>query len=103
MRGFQQHIFHHIVMISFIRLYVAPFRDITSEGFEHTHITLCTWSQETLDWLAIFGHQERHVAPLTIALLTRHTSSIFLVLGSLRPWNPVMVTDNDGKAIKDVD
>jgi hypothetical protein len=67
-------------MISFIRLYVAPFRDITSEGFEHTHITLCTWSQETLDWLAIFGHQEMHVEPINIALLTRHTSSIFLVL-----------------------
>jgi hypothetical protein len=25
------------------------------------------------------------------------------VLGSLGPWNPIMVTDNDWKAINDID
>ena len=82
---------------------MTPFRDITSEGFEHTHITLRAWSQETRDWLPIFGDQEIHFEPIQIAFLTRNTSSIFLVLVSLRPWNPIIVTDNHWKALNDID
>jgi hypothetical protein len=67
-------------MIGFIRIYMTPFRDIKSEGFEHTPIAIRAGSQETLDWLPIFGHQKMHVEPIKIAFLTRNTSSIFLVL-----------------------
>jgi hypothetical protein len=102
-RGFPQYIFHNIVVISFICLYMTPFRDIKSEGVEHTHITIRSRGQEALDGLSILSHQEMHFEPINIALLTRHTSSICLLLGSLRPWNPVIITDNDGQAINDID
>jgi hypothetical protein len=67
-------------MIGFIRLDVAPFRDIKSEGFEHTHITRRAWRQEALDWLPIFGDQEMYFEPIEIAFLARHASTIFLIL-----------------------
>jgi hypothetical protein len=79
-RGFPQHIFHRLVIIGFIRIHMTPFRYVKSEGFEHTPITLRAWSQETLDWLPIFGHQEMPFEPVKIAFFTRNTSSIFLVL-----------------------
>jgi hypothetical protein len=99
----QQHVFYSIVVIGVIRIHMTPFQDIKSEGFEHTYITRRAWSQEALDWLPIFGHQEMHFTPINIAFLTGHTSSIFLMLISLRPWNPIIVTDNDWKAINDID
>jgi hypothetical protein len=55
-RGFQQHLFQHLVMIGLIRLDMPPFRDIQAEGFEHPPITLRAWSQATLDWRPILGH-----------------------------------------------
>ncbi len=81
---------------------MTPFRYIKSEGFEHTYITIRAWSQETLDWLPIFGHQEMHFEPIKIAFLTRNLAAIFLVLVSLGPWNPIIVTDHDWKAVNDI-
>jgi hypothetical protein len=78
--GFQQHICHRIGMIGFLCLQGAPFRDIKSAGFEHAPIPRRAWRQETLDWLPLCGHQERHVEPPNIALLPRKTSAISLGL-----------------------
>ena len=69
-----------IVVISFICIYMTPLRDIKSEGFEHTHITIRSRGQEALDGLSILSHQEMHFEPINIARLTRNTPSIFLLL-----------------------
>jgi hypothetical protein len=103
LRGCQPYISHRLVVIGFIRLHMTPFRAIKAAGFAHPHITLRAWSQEALAWLPICGHQERHSAPIEITFLTRHTSPLCLMLVSLRPWTPVMVTDNHGKAVNDLD
>jgi hypothetical protein len=103
LRGCQPYISHRTVVIGFIRLHMTPFRAIQAAGFAHPHITLRAWSQEALAWLPIFGHQERHFAPIEITFLPRHTSPLCLMLVSLRPWTPVMVTDNNGKAVNDLD
>jgi len=101
-RCFQQHIFHRLIVIGFIRLHLTAFRSIKSEGVERPHLTVRAGSQETLDWLPIFGHQERHFASIKIAVLARNLAAIFLVLVSLGPWNPIMVIDHDWKAVHDI-
>jgi hypothetical protein len=85
-------------MIGFLRIRLTPVRDLPLEGVEPTPITRRAWRQDTLDGRPILGHEARHVEPIPRAFRPRHASSRCRVLGSLRPWHPIRVTDNDGTA-----
>jgi hypothetical protein len=102
-RGFFQGIFQFIVVLGFIRINLTPFREIPLNGLEYTPITVRPWYQVAFDRLTVFGDQEMDLEPITIAWLAGHVSPRDLMLVSLSPRNPVIVTHGDGKAIKDID
>jgi hypothetical protein len=101
--GFFQGIFQFIVVIGFIRINLTPFWEIQLKGLEYTHITVRPWPQGACDRLTVFGDQEMDFEPINIALLAGNVSPIGFMLVYLSPWNPVMVTHSDGKAIKERD
>ena len=79
-RCFQQHIFHRIVVIGFIRINMTPFREIKLKGLEYTHITVRPWHQVAFDRLTVFGDQEMDFEPRKLAFLAGNVSPIGFML-----------------------
>jgi hypothetical protein len=100
---FQEHLFPGIVVIGLIRIHRTPCRSIKPNGVERTPSTGRTWSQATLNRLALVGPHERKFEPIKIPCLPGQIAPRPRVRVPRDPGDSIMITDRNGQAIHEID